>query len=80
MPIVSLIAIYFVTWWICLFAVLPIGVPNQAEADDVAGSELGAPKRPALLMKMGITTIVAAVVVALLYWLLSNPIIQEYWR
>ena len=34
-PISSALAIYFVLWWIVLFAVLPFGVRNQDEAGDV---------------------------------------------
>ncbi|MGL4496733.1 MAG: DUF1467 family protein, partial [Beijerinckiaceae bacterium] len=35
MPIGSLIAIYFVIWWIILFAVLPFGVRSQVEEGKV---------------------------------------------
>ncbi|MCB1517242.1 MAG: DUF1467 family protein [Hyphomicrobiaceae bacterium] len=81
MNIPSLIAVYFVVWWVTLFAILPIGVVTQQEADDVVeGTEPGAPQRPRLVLKMLITTIVAAIVCALLFWGLTNPVIQEYWR
>ena len=44
--------LYFVIWWIGLFAILPIGVQSQAEAGDVvAGTEPGAPSAPALAEK-----------------------------
>lgn len=46
MPILSAFAIYFVIWWITLFAVLPIGMKTQAEANDVVpGSVESAPAR-----------------------------------
>lgn len=81
MNIPSLIAVYFVVWWLTLFAILPIGVVTQQDANDVIeGTEPGAPQRPKLLFKMLITTIVAAIVCGLLFWGLSNPVIQEYWR
>jgi predicted secreted protein len=57
------LAIYFVIWWIVLFAILPIRVRSQAEAGDVVpGTEASAPERPRLLLKAGLTTIVAGVV------------------
>ena len=57
------IALYFVIWWIGLFAVLPFGVRSQAEAGDVAaGTEPGAPTLPALRKKALWTTLLAAVV------------------
>mgnify|MGYP003351198465 CR=1 FL=1 len=33
----ALLAIYFVLWWIVLFATLPFGVRNTAEAVEEAG-------------------------------------------
>jgi predicted secreted protein len=57
------LALYFVIWWILLFAVLPFGVRSQAEAGEVVrGSEPGAPALPALREKAIWTTLVASVV------------------
>jgi predicted secreted protein len=57
------IALYFVIWWILLFAVLPFGIRSQAETGEVVhGSEPGAPALPALQEKAIWTTLVAAVV------------------
>ena len=62
MGIVGHLAVFFVIWWVALFAVLPFGVRSQAEADDVVpGTEPGAPVRPRLLLKFAVTTVVAAV-------------------
>ena len=46
-------AIYCILWWLCFFAVLPIGVRNLDEAGvtDVAGLERGAPETPNLAKK-----------------------------
>jgi predicted secreted protein len=64
MGIGSLIAIYFVVWWIVLFAVLPWGVRTQDEDGDVTlGTTHSAPSRPLLIRKAMATTLVAAVVV-----------------
>jgi predicted secreted protein len=60
------LALYFVIWWILLFAVLPFGVRSQAEAGEVIrGSEPGAPALPALREKAIWTTLVASVVLVL---------------
>jgi len=59
-------AIYFIVWWITLFAVLPWGVRSQAESGDVVpGSDPGAPAIPHLKAKLIWTTIVASVVFAI---------------
>ena len=60
------VAIYFIVWWITLFAVLPWGVRSQAESGDVVpGSDPGAPAIPHLLAKLIWTTVVASLVFAL---------------
>ncbi|WP_245444243.1 DUF1467 family protein [Microvirga sp. KLBC 81] len=57
------LALYFVIWWILLFAVLPFGVRSQAESGEVtAGTEPGAPSAPGLQEKAIWTTLVASVV------------------
>jgi predicted secreted protein len=44
MAIGSAIAVYFIIWWVTLFAVLPFGVSSQAESGEVTpGSDPGAP-------------------------------------
>ncbi len=64
MSLVTLIAIYFVVWWVILFAVLPFGVRTQEEDDNVIlGTAHSAPARPMLLRKAVATTIVSAVLV-----------------
>lgn len=65
MNIVGALALYFVIWWITLFAVLPFGIRSQHEAGDVvAGTEPGAPVLPGLLKKAVITSLIAAVIFA----------------
>ena len=68
MSIATAIAIYFVIWWVVLFAVLPWGVRSQHESGAVApGTDPGAPAIPRLKAKLAWTTIVAAVVFAIWY-------------
>lgn len=81
MPILSILAIYFVVWWLCLFVVLPFKVRNQVDDGEwVEGSERGAPAIARLWPKLLITTLLAAVITALLFWGLSNEFLREYWR
>jgi predicted secreted protein len=68
MPITTGIAIFFLIWWIVLFAVLPWGVRSQEEGGEVApGTDPGAPAIPNLRRKLIWTTLVAAVVFAACY-------------
>lgn len=82
MQIGSLIAVYFVVWWLTFVAVLPIGSQSHHEtgAEIVAGSDPGAPVKPRLVMKGLVTTVLAAALTALLLWGLSNETIQAYWN
>ena len=60
MSITSALAIYFVLWWIVLFAVLPFGVRSQIEAGEhVEGSDPGAPAVPRMLLKLFWTTVIS---------------------
>lgn len=60
------LALYFVIWWILLFAVLPFGIRSQLEAGEVVkGSEPGAPAAPALREKAIWTTLVASTVLVI---------------
>ena len=74
MKLVSAIAIYFVIWWIVLFAVLPFGVRNSDEAGEVLqeGHEAGAPVKAMLARKFLITSLIAAAVFAAIYIALLN--------
>ena len=69
MSTLSAVAVYFIIWWLCLFVVLPFGVRNAHETGDVVGEghDAGAPVKPMLWRKVLITTILAAVVFALVY-------------
>lgn len=64
----TIIAIYFIIWWVVLFAVLPWGVHSQQESGEVApGTDPGAPAAHRIGMKLITTTVVASVVFGLLY-------------
>lgn len=57
------LALYFVIWWVLLFAILPFGVRSQVETGEVVkGSEPGAPAAPGLQEKAIWTSLVAAIV------------------
>ncbi|MGF0536412.1 DUF1467 family protein [Agrobacterium sp. ES01] len=56
-------AVYFIIWWITLFAVLPIGLRTQYENDDVVpGTVESAPARFRGLRVVLMTTVIAGVI------------------
>ncbi|WP_377288338.1 DUF1467 family protein [Rhizobium sp. SG2393] len=59
----SIFAVYFVIWWITLFAVLPFGLRTQAEDNHVVpGTVESAPTRFRGLRIVIVTSIAAAVI------------------
>jgi predicted secreted protein len=67
------IAVYFIIWWLVLFAVLPFGVRTQGEADStVPGTPASAPAAHRMKRTALITTVVSAVLFALLYLTLTR--------
>ena len=68
MSIAFLIAVYFIIWWVVLFTVLPFGVRTQGETGEVVpGTPASAPAEFRLLRVLIATTIVSAIVFAVLW-------------
>lgn len=63
MSLTFAVAIYFIVWWITLFAVLPFNVRTQDEAGAIVpGTPESAPAEPKLLRIIVINTIIASLV------------------
>ena len=71
------VAIYFIIWWLVLFAMLPIGVRTAEEAGEKAapGTADSAPSKPWLLPKMLATTLIAGVIFAFVYAVIVHHIV-----
>lgn len=73
----TMLAIYFVVWWVVLFAVLPFGVRSQAEQGVVSpGTDPGAPEIPRLKAKLVWTTLVSALVFGAFYWVYVSRVVS----
>ncbi len=66
MPVTTAVAIFFLIWWVVLFAVLPWGIRSQDESGEevVPGTDPGAPAIPHLRRKLVWTTLVSALIFA----------------
>ena len=65
---VSVAALYFILWWLVLFATLPFGLKTQDEDQDVTlGTVSSAPKGPHMLRAFVRTTIVSALILGGFY-------------
>jgi predicted secreted protein len=60
-------AIYFIIWWVVLFAVLPFGVRSASESGEAVepGHDPGAPAMTGLKLKLVWTTLIAGVLFAI---------------
>ncbi|HJM94034.1 MAG: DUF1467 family protein [Alphaproteobacteria bacterium] len=60
------ILIYVVVWWLVLFMVLPFGVRTVREegGEVIEGGATSAPAKPRVFLKMVITTVISAVLMA----------------
>ncbi|MES1156005.1 MAG: DUF1467 family protein [Pseudorhodoplanes sp.] len=77
MQVTTAVAIYFLIWWLMLFAVLPFGVRSQGEGGDVSrGTDPGAPMIPRIWWKLFWTTVLSGVVFAILYVVYTNKLIS----
>jgi predicted secreted protein len=76
MGLVTGIIVYLLTWWLVLFAVLPIGVEPEENPD--AAHMSGAPKDPKIKKKFIATTLISAFVWIIIYILIEADIVNLY--
>jgi len=77
MTTTTAVAIFFLIWWVVLFAVLPWGVRSQHEGGEVApGTDPGAPILPILGRKLIWTTVVAGAIFAAFYVVYADRLIS----
>ncbi len=70
----SYAAIYFVIWWIVLFAVLPFGVQTVEVVEQ--GHDAGAPVSTHMLKKVAATTVISGAVFAIGWLVLTTGMID----
>jgi predicted secreted protein len=76
MPITTAVAIFFLIWWVVLFAVLPWGVRGQHEGGEIVpGTDPGAPVLPRLVRKLVWTTLISMAIFALCYVVYVNRLV-----
>lgn len=74
MTLVTGTMVYIVTWWVVLFTVLPWGAHPPANPEP--GHATSAPEKPRLLLKFAVTTVIAGIVFAAIYWFVSADFIS----
>ena len=74
MSFVSGLVVYILLWWWVFLMTWPCGVkaPDTIET----GHATSAPAKPMLWRKAGVTTVLAAVLFALVYWVIVSQFIR----
>ncbi|MGI9373264.1 MAG: DUF1467 family protein [Hyphomicrobiales bacterium] len=77
MSLTSALAFFFIIWWLVLFTVLPWGAhsPHEEGESVETGHAPSSPKTPRLLRKFAITTVIAAIVFSIFYYVRVNELI-----
>lgn len=74
MTLISYAAVYFIIWWVTLFAVLPFGLRTQEEDGDVTlGTTASAPRGPHVRRAMLRSTIVSSLIFGAL-WVMTQQL------
>lgn len=66
------IVVYVIAWWLVFFMMLPVGV-KTADKPEV-GHAASAPMKPMLVRKALATSVIAAVIWAVIYWIVESDI------
>lgn len=70
-------AVYLVIWWLVIFMVLPWGARSVIDEDDVKkGDAPGAPKKPRMVLKIAITTVISGVLWGIVYTVIESGVIS----
>jgi predicted secreted protein len=65
------VAVFAVIWWLVVFMVLPWGNRPIDSADASLGHAPSAPVKPRLMVKMAITTVIAALLWAIAFYVVN---------
>jgi len=66
---IQLVAYYILFWWVCLFAVLSIGLKTQDEMGEVVdGTEPSAPAKLRIGRSLLLNTVVSAILFGIWYY------------
>lgn len=77
MSITSALVLYAVVWFMTFLMVIPFRLKTQGDLGEVVpGTQAGAPEVHNLKLKAWITTGLAAVIWAVLYWVITSGVID----
>ena len=70
------LAVYALVWWLTIFVVLPWG-NRPIDAEDIKkGQASSAPKRPRILIKLAVTTVLSGLIWLAIYWVMEAGLVS----
>ncbi len=78
MTLFSGLVVFVILWWLVFFTTLPFGVraPHEAGEEVGPGHADGAPVRPLLWRKAGVTTLIAAALWGIAFAIIDHDIVS----
>lgn len=72
------LVVYVILWWIVFFVTLPFGVrpPHEVGEEAEPGHVASAPVKPRLALKAGVTTVVAAALWVVAYFVIASDMLS----
>ena len=72
------IVVYVILWWVIFFTTLPFGVraPHEVGEAPEPGHAARAPAKHLIPLKAGITSVIAATLWLVAYWLISSDLLS----
>ena len=74
MDFVSSLVVFILLWWWVFLMSLPFGIKTPDEVEN--GHATSAPERPMLQRKVVISTAIASVLFAIVYWIIDTEFIS----
>jgi len=70
----SAVLVYVIVWWLVFFMSLPVGARSYHEAGEEVevGNVSSAPMKPRLRTKAGVSTVIAAILTVVVYFLIDS--------
>jgi predicted secreted protein len=68
------VMVYVILWWLVFFTALPFGARPPAQVE--TGHDVGAPEKPRLWLKALVSSVVAGLLLAIVYYVIEADLIS----
>ena len=76
MSLTEIVVVYIIIWWLVLFMVLPFGITRVDPDTLLPGQDPGSPAKGRMVLKLGVTSGIAAVLVGIYYFVATTGLIS----